>query len=237
MNFYESIADYYDYIFPENEIKYQFFKNSLKKKKNQLLDIGCSTGGFSALVGENNKVIAIDLDTKMIEIARKKVNKSNIEFIEMDMLNIEEKLGQYAFDIVTCFGNTLVHLETSCCISNFFSQVKRVLKPDGIFLFQIINYDRIFQNKVKELPTIENQKIKFERYYKHLPDNYISFNTVLTIKENNKKIINEQKLYGIKKDEIINLLQVNGFKNIELYGSFKQEPYTKDSYALVVKAQ
>lgn len=161
MSFYESIADYYEKIFPLNKAQLDFVKNSFEETSSlSALDIGCGIGSLSFELSKLfREVTAIDLDASMLEKAKKKHGK-NIHFQKLNMLGIEKEFGREAFDAILCFGNTLVHLDGSDEIFDFFKQSKRVLKKNGKLLFQIIQYDRIIDQNIKGLPTIENNEIK-----------------------------------------------------------------------------
>ena len=56
------------------------------------------------------------------------------------------------FDTVLCFGNTLVHLLTTNLIQQMLNGVNAILKPGGMFLMQILNYDYILNEHISELP-------------------------------------------------------------------------------------
>ena len=168
MGFYQSIAEQYEQVFPLNIAQVHFVKESIENPgKSALLDVGCGTGSLSIELGKDfQKVIAIDLDGTMLKKAKAKAEvDDNLSFVKMSMLDIEKHFAPNSFDSVICFGNTIVHLKNSDQISNFFKQSKSVLKENGRFLFQIINYDRIIDQKIDGLPTIDNDKIQFVRDY------------------------------------------------------------------------
>jgi glycine/sarcosine N-methyltransferase len=240
MKFYSSIADVYDYIFPYNPMHKNYILSCVKQSESkELLDIGCGTGNLSIEVAKSfKKVTSIDLDNEMISKAGSKAEDfDNLNFECMNMLNIRSKFGENAFDGVFSFGNTIVHLNSLDEIDNFFSQVRSVLEVSGKFLFQIINYDRILQKKIENLSTIDNENIKFERYYNYLESkNYIEFINKLTIKKTGKIIDNAVILYPLRQKEICDLLRKNGFKQIKLYSNFKKEKLTSDSVPLIVEA-
>ena len=56
----------------------------------------------------------------------------------------------------TCFGNTLVHLQSIELMGKMLKGVFAVLKPGGHFLLQILNYDFILDEQVSELPLIDS---------------------------------------------------------------------------------
>ena len=84
---------------------------------------------------------------------------------EMDMLRLKFNFPEKYFDAVICFGNTLVHLDSITQIRDFLQQCAHLLKNDGILFLQILNYHYILSQKVDELPLIDNDQIRFERYY------------------------------------------------------------------------
>lgn len=242
MNFYQSIADHYHHIFPLNKIQVEFVNTSFQRTKDlKLLDIGCGIGELSFELSKYfNGVDAIDLDQSMIDRAKKDFldKTDNLRFAKMNMLNIETSFGPEAFDAVICFGNTLVHLNGTDEIGDFFRQCKKVLKKDGKLLFQIINYDRIIEQRVKELPTIENEDILFIRKYNYdLGKNRIGFETRLQIKNGGQVIENSITLYPLLLKEIKQLLKNAGFHDLTFFGNFKKDDLTSDSIPLIVEAK
>jgi len=239
MGFYKSIAEHYDQIFPFNKAQLNFVLQSLKNPKGlSVLDIGCGTGNLSFELSKHfKKVIAIDLDEAMLEKARQK-STDRIQFLSKDMLIIEKEFGQNTFDAVICFGNTLVHLDGPESILDFFIQSRKILKNNGKLLLQTINYDRIIEQEIKGLPTIENDKIMFVRNYRlHTDQKTINFETILTVKDSGQQIINAIRLYPLRNVELINLLMQAGFKDIFFYKNFNRDVITGESIPLVVEAR
>ncbi|WP_321281399.1 class I SAM-dependent methyltransferase [Marinifilum fragile] len=241
MDFYQSISKYYQYIFPLNKMQLDFIGKSHPQAKDQLsiLDIGCAIGDLSLELAESyQKVIGIDLDKGMIDKAiTKGKNYKNLEFHLQNMLELDTAFESNSFDIIACFGNTLVHLNSNEEVLQFFRNAKAVLKKDGKLLFQIINYDRIIDQKIDHLPTIENDVIKFERNYKyHSSLGKVDFETILSIKENDNSIQNCIALLALRKSKIEELLHKAGFSNISFFGNFKRENLTENSMPLIVEA-
>jgi len=240
MKFYSSIADHYDYIFPYNPMHNTFVLNSITSPEDKsLLDIGCGTGNLSLKLAESySSVSAIDLDPEMIIKANRKVQKQrNIDFICMNMMDIRRVFGENRFDSIMSFGNTLVHLHDSEMINQFFSNVRKTLKPSGKFLIQIINYDRILYENIKGLSTIENKHIRFERKYNYIKkENTVEFITSLTVKNTGEILENKVNLYPLLHSEIYSLLEQNNFEKIHFYGDFKKGSFSADSIPLIVEA-
>ena len=236
--FYESIAKVYDYIFPKNRKQLEFVE-SIKKISNEekILDIGCATGNLTELLGEKTRnIVGIDLDKELLKEAKEK--HPNLNFENMNMLKINEKFEENSFDRVVSFGNTLVHLDSREEVEEFFQKVYKTLKLNGFFIVQIINYNRIIEKNIKNLPTIDNEKVKFVRDYEYDKSiGKVDFITELTIKEANLNIKNNIKLLALTKIEIQKFLGEIGFRNIEFYGNFERRELSDNSEALIFVAQ
>ncbi len=234
--FYESIAKVYDFIFPKNEMQLNLI-NTIKKIEHheQILDIGCATGNLTELLHtKTSHVIGLDLDAELLSIAKEK-SRNKINYQEMNMLDLGKHFEESSLDRIVSFGNTLVHLPNRSDVKKFFASVYRVLKTEGVFTFQIINYDRIIDQSISCLPTIDNDHILFLRdYVYHIEQGYVDFNTSLTIKSNQQKIENSIPLLALRSSEIQKLLTASGFKNIQLIGNLQGDVLNENSIPLIV---
>ncbi len=241
MSFYKSISMYYDHIFPFRSVQLKFVKESAggDLSEKRILDIGCGTGNLTIRISEYcKKIIGIDLDSEMIKLAlTKSEDIPNIIFKEHNMLDISKEYDSKSIDFILSFGNTLVHLENADEIENFLRQTKTLLKAKGKLFLQILNYDNILDHQLPKLPTIDNEHICFERFYKY-PESKdrIEFKTKLTVKKENKTIENSLNLYPVRKAELNKLLKKAGYESVSFFGSFKREKLTEDSLPLVVEA-
>lgn len=241
MDFYNSISDYYDEIFPAEPDQINFIANSFPYlTKCSLLDMGCATGQLTmALAPKCLKITGIDLNRKMIQIAEEKSfgTYENVEFIGLDMSHLETHFGVFAFDGIFCFGNTLVHLHSPKQIMNCLSHCKAVLKHEGKFLLQIINYDFVLEHKLKQLPVIETENLIFERKYGlNHASNSIYFATTLHLKKTNKEVSNVTQLYPIRQHDLHNILLQVGFSTVKFYSNYNREPIHAQSRTLIVEA-
>lgn len=233
--FYSEIAKYYDFIFPTGSAQLQLIRELAGKPPKDVLDAACGSGGYSQrLLDDGYTVAAIDLDESMIEKLIEKAPAVNAQVL--NILDIE-KLNR-KFNLIFCIGNSIVHLNSDDEICEFFNLCVRCLKPGGRLLLQIVNYDRVLAKDVRSLPTIKNDDagLTFERYYTYLPDEHkVDFRTVLRV--DGTELENHQKLHPIRSQELATLLRRAGFRNIELFGSFKRDEFDPmNSFPLVATA-
>ncbi len=240
MTFYKSIAPFYEKIFPLNQKQIEFIESSMDRKSssNRILDVGCGVGSLVKVLDKKfNNVYGVDLDEEMITFAQKESYLNNPVIQAGNMLKLSDLFEDKKFDTIICFGNTLVHLPGNNEIKEFIRQAYNMLVPGGKLLLQIINYNRILDQKVDYLPTIDNSHINFIRDYDYLPKtNQINFKTNLTIKETNQIIKNEQLLNPIRPNDLVELIKNAGFNTVSVFGAFNRSLFTKDSVPFIIEA-
>ena len=123
---------------PEGELHNQhhhnFLLRHLPSNCHNVLEIGCGTGAFARrLAQRSDHVLALDLSTEMIRIARERsalfsnIESSNIEFEVADVL--ERRLPKESFDCIATI-TTLHHLP----YAEMLLRMKEALKPGGVLL-------------------------------------------------------------------------------------------------------
>ncbi|WP_314150265.1 class I SAM-dependent methyltransferase [Capnocytophaga granulosa] len=226
--FYNQIAEKYDFIFPLSPAHKTFFASELHGKT--ILDVGAATGNLTAyLSSQGYEVTAIDLSERLIAKAVEK----GVTVQQLNMLAIDELP---TFDNIVCIGNTLPHLDSKTSVQLFLQKAYGQLTQGGKLVLQLVNFQKYFAQQqgdyLGNLPLIENDKVKFERYYYLNEEGKIRFKTIL-----DDTIKNEELLQPIFADQLTEWLTQIGFQAINLYGNFKKDPFDKEkSMALIVTA-
>ena len=226
--FYNQIAEKYDFIFPLSPAHKTFFASELHGKT--ILDVGAATGNLTAyLSSQGYEVTAIDLSERLIaKAAEKGVTVQQLNMLAIDKLPM--------FDNIVCIGNTLPHLDSKTSVQLFLQKAYRKLTQGGKLVLQLVDFQKYFAQQqgdyLGNLPLIENDKVKFERYYYLNAEGKIIFKTIL-----DDTIKNEELLQPIFADQLTEWLTQIGFQAINLYGNFKKDPFDKEkSMALIVTA-
>lgn len=102
----------------------------------QILEIGCGDGYGSAYLAQiADKVIGIDYEEKIILQAQKKYKMPNLNFIYIDAAKLQ--FNDKSFDIA-CSFQVIEHIPENE-IPQYLSEIKRVLKDDGVFYLSTLN--------------------------------------------------------------------------------------------------
>jgi len=115
--------------------RYAFVKVAATGKT--VLDIGCGEGYGSGILAEvAHNVVAIDINEQAIERACQKYRRPNLEFAVMDSCHLS--FPRSSFDLV-CSFEVIEHVGKP---EQYVSQIRRVLKEEGVFYMSTPNKDR-----------------------------------------------------------------------------------------------
>jgi len=217
MRFYEVLNNYYDEIFPFDEDIYHYIKNSSSNAKN-ILEVGSATGKYIKSL-ENDGFNAVGLEYDRIFMSY----PYNIIIGDMHFLPFKPSM----FGTVVCIGNTLAHAKNSTEVQKILYQSFSLLSPGGSLIVQTVNYDRIFAHNIKELPLIETESLRFERYYEYNNEKTLFFNATLTDKKTNEKYSSTITLTPVFFDDYIKAASRVGASFVNFNGDFRYSKLSK----------
>ncbi len=133
--FWDKMANYYDQEEKKDE---QTYIKIIEKTKKYLkisdivLDYGCGTGLISNEIADNVKVIhAIDISSKMIEIAKGKADEHKIKNIDYAHSTIfDERYKKGSFDVILVFY--ILHLLEDT--HKVMQRINELLRPGGLII-------------------------------------------------------------------------------------------------------
>ncbi|MEG0326745.1 MAG: methyltransferase domain-containing protein [Cellulosilyticaceae bacterium] len=228
MKFYEELANYYEEVFPKGKMQVEFLEQMVGQAPQKVIDIACGNGVYGIhLAKMGHKVLLLDLSEAMIRKTKELAVQEGVEIETQvcSMLGLKDIVNS-RYNVAFCIGNSLVHLDSTGEVESFMQEAYSLLEMGGKLILQIINYDRVLDQNVIGLPTVENKEkdLTFQRDYVLNEDSEkVEFKTIL--KAGSTSLENSVELLALRGSELIRIMQQTGFRIIGSYGSFKQEAY------------
>jgi SAM-dependent methyltransferase len=123
-----------------------------------VLDAGCGVGYGTFFLAETAKrVVGVDRSEEAIAYARRRYARENVRFEVGDLLALDEP--EDAFDVACCF-ETIEHLPDQ---EAFLGQIRRVLRPGGVFLVSTPRVDATTTDSANPFHERELSSAELER--------------------------------------------------------------------------
>jgi SAM-dependent methyltransferase len=232
-SFYSDFAEYYEAVFPFREEVFAFLRSYLPAGSRRILDVGCGTGHYCGrLAADGFEAVGIDLDPKMIAAARDRYPAPS--FLCLDMREVGTL--SRTFDAAYCIGNVASHL-TQAEVRGFLGGLARILKPSGLWILQVVNWDYILGRDSYRFPprTVEPGSAMFFRDYQDISSDRVRFSTRLAAGDRTI-FAGEVWLHPIRSDACQRLHQEAGFTSHGHYADFGRTPFdpARDSGSVFV---
>lgn len=237
MELYKLLSENYDELFPVPPAQLDFLRRELTGRE-RLIDIGCGTGGIAALLAplsDQRQILGIDDSPDMIAAARADHAVPGVDYLQLGMLEMIPRLPPASFDGAVCVGNTLAHLPEPGQVLDLLRQVWTLLGAGGLFVGQIINFDRVIARKIDSLPVIETERVVFRRNYEWEGAD-MNFRVEVEDKRTGRVERRSTPMRPILKSSLEAALDTAGFGRVDYYGSYSGEPFGEDSYHLIFTA-
>lgn len=164
-----------------------------KKKQLNILDLGCGPGLYSEILAKKgHHVTGVDFSENSIAYAKIEAEKKklNITYLKENYLKLD--LEDNTFDLVilifTDFG-PLLPIERE----QLLGIIKKVLRPGGIFIFDVLN-DKNIENKISP----KNWEVSEQGFWKNEP--YLALSDSYIYEEN--KVILYQHIVLDEQDNL-----------------------------------
>ncbi len=217
----------------------------------KVLDAACGTGMHAIeLARRGYRTAGADLSLRMIETARQNAEKAEVDvaFQTAGFTHLRETFQDseiFPFDAITCFGNSLPHLTTRDKIQEALIDFNQCLRKGGVLVLQNRNFDVVMAKRERwigpQSHTEGDSDWLFLRFYDFDPDGLITFNIVRLKREEGhewKQAVSTVRLYPLLQEEMLELLELAGFEQVESFGKMENEsfrPLTSEN--LVISAR
>ena len=166
-NIYEESAylydDYFNFLdYPAASRKLYASIQHLNPNAKTLLDVACGTGKHLECLREHFQVEGLDINPRLLEIARKRCPGVRFHLGNMMDFSLDDK-----FDVVTCLFLAIAYLKTLKNVELAVACMARHLRPGGILVVEPwVSPEKCWTNKVTADFTNEPE-LKIVRMYTH----------------------------------------------------------------------
>ena len=247
---YSVLAEVYDVLM--DDVNYELWADFIDEiiiehhpGPVEILELACGTGTMALSLEEFDcyHITATDASPQMIDKAREKASKagSRVDFRTMNFLSID--LGKH-FDVIYMVFDSINYLLEDDDIDKFFGEIKKVLNPNGIFIFDFTTP----RNSVKSIKYLNNETGMGKTGYKYFRTSRfdrkakVHYNDFRIHKlDKNQNIL--QNYREIHKQRIHSLDEMNTFiENSELdvvaaYDGFQLKPAHNNSLRVTMVLQ
>jgi SAM-dependent methyltransferase len=155
---YDQLADHYDLIFENWEVSITRQAGALAKilerecgprSAIRILDCACGIGTQTiGLLKLGFTVAGCDVSSGAVARAKVEAQRRGLapQLSVADMLDLSS-IKEPGFDAVICMDNVFPHLESDEQITQAAAQIHSKLRPGGLFMASIRDYDDLIQNK------------------------------------------------------------------------------------------
>ena len=222
--FYNNIASQYDKLFLDWQsttheqalILERIFHSCGFDRSAEILDCACGIGTQAiGLASLGYSVTASDIsDGELSEAAvRAEKNGVKIRFAHADFCRLSDTFSRQ-FDIVIAMDNALPHMLTGEALSEAVRSIAGQVRPGGIFVASIRDYDSLLETKPPYSPpyihkTGKGQRVSFQTWV-WTGDNYRLTQYIIEDEETLQISRFECEYRAARRDELTELLLSNG---------------------------
>jgi ubiquinone/menaquinone biosynthesis C-methylase UbiE len=225
---YKKFARYYDKIYDNVDYsgESEFIEWAIKKHKtshgSKLLDVACGTGSHSKILVNKFQVTGVDINNKMLQIARKKVPETDFIYGNMKDLDLKDK-----FDVIICIFSAIHYNINLKELENTLQNFYQHLKTGGVLIFDLsLNIENWIEGLVS-VDTVVEEDLKIARICQsQLKNGIFNANFVFLVKEDGEFNfdIDEHKLGVYDVNEVSKIMEKRGF-NTYIYADFTHESW------------
>jgi len=148
---YEIFGKFYDAVMGDRSEAAERLKELIRETKpnaKTVLELGCGTGSMLSHLQDSYQVSGLDISSRMLSIARKKVSRAKLFRQDMVDFGINER-----FDVIFCVFDSINHVRRFSDWKKVFVRVRRHLSAGGCFIFDI-NTQRKLDRHIAEPPWV-----------------------------------------------------------------------------------
>lgn len=217
---YESFAYYYDSLMDEQfyEDYYQFILKHCQF--DEVFELGCGTGEIAIRLAKNNKTVyASDISSDMLEVAKQKAIKEQVNLI-LQRVDMCDFVLSRPVDLVLCLCDSINYLTDPKQVVQTFQNVFHSLNDEGTFIFDIDSLHKMNVILKDYHEKEEDEEFTFEWTVEKISEGFVHHHVYIEDKVEHE-IVDEdhfQKTFAVP--QYLYWLNEAGFHDVAYYSDF-----------------
>ncbi|MDB8789208.1 class I SAM-dependent methyltransferase [Romboutsia sp. 1001216sp1] len=239
MDQYKDFAFIYDELM--NEVDYNGWVEYIEKiiekegtKVQNILELACGTGNLTIpLTKKNYDIAGIDISEEMLGVAREKAEKEGVELVLLQQDIAELDFDITNLDCVLCACDGFNYITYDEDLENVFKKTYELLKENGLFIFDISSFYKLSSVLGNNMYGENREDVAYmwQNYFDD-EENLVEMELAFFVKDEDGRFerfeeVHQQRAYT--EEEILDMLQSVGFKDIKVYSDFTFEAPKEDS--------
>lgn len=213
-----------------------------------LLDAGCGTGRHAVAMAEcGYRITGADADGAMLTLARRHARERHVRvrFVQATYSQLTRQ-AHGPFDGVYCLGNALAAAGSERSVRTALAQFRRVLRPSGCLMFQVINFAEVRRTLTKgayvrgpQSAVIDGREHVWLKVFA-AEGATVRVQSIMLSKHVGRWVrhIDQGRLWPIEAAPVSQWLREAGFHSIHRWGSYAGGPFrARTSGDLIVIAK
>ncbi|MGW1714298.1 class I SAM-dependent DNA methyltransferase [Streptomyces sp. NPDC002156] len=243
IDFYDDLADNYHRMYEDwwgfaahyGEAMAAFLAAEGVEPPDEVLDVTCGIGTQALpLAAKGYRVTGSDLSERAVERARREAASRDLDarFVVSDVREVYERLSG-TFDAVVSGANSLTHLLTDDDLMRALAQIRSCLRPRGVFLATIRDYDQLALDNSQGLApehfgTGDDRSIVVQAWDWAEDRRTLTTNHILLLKKRNQDgwdtTVRTTDYRALRRAEFDDALTAGGFTDIRWFLPGHEDP-------------
>ncbi len=216
---FKVFAEYYDKFYLERknyEKEASIIEKIIKKlevnKTVMLLDVGCGTGEHLKYLASFFQCKGLDINKRMIEIAKNKVPQAEFRIANMIDFRLDDK-----FDVIICLFSSIGYTQSLPKLLKTLRNFFRHLNDDGLVIVEPWVFKKDFKKGHISLDTYVDDELKFVRMAKSRISSSMWLVFMYYLIGKNQKIeysTEVHKMLALNYQDYVKVLKSAGFMDI-----------------------
>ena len=192
MSQFQKYANYYDILYRDKNYKkeVEFLEKVIKRYSSiavkNILSLGCGTANHDLILANKGyKILGLDNSKKMLNIARRKAKKQNLN-IKFKLADIKDFEVNKKFDLAMAMFNVIGYIVRNKDLEKTFQNISRSLRKNALLVFDCWYGPAVLKDRPRREKNNKGEIVRTTISKLNIENSIIDVNFRVSKKEKNK---------------------------------------------------